>query len=172
MADASPAAPTGRRRPPPAPLALWLCGLLLAFYPVLLSGFDRVSGDRGDARLLNYLLEHSYRWLLRQPPHRDLWGPPFFHPEPNVGAYSDILLSAAPLYWPWRALGLAPEAAFQLCLVALVSLNYLALFLFARRCLGFPPAVAAFGAFLFAFGSPRLVHTVHLQLQAHFWTVL
>src|SRR5690242_4521261 len=86
-------------------LLLWLCGMLLAFYPVLFSGFARVSGDLGDSRLLNYLLEHDYRWLLRQPAHRDLWSPPFFYPEANVGAYSDILLSAGPCYWPWRLLG-------------------------------------------------------------------
>lgn len=154
-----------------APPALWLCGMLLAFYPVLFSGFARVSGDMGDARLLNYLLEHGYRWLLRQTPHRDLWSPPFFYPEANVGAYSDILLSAGPCYWPWRLLGCAPETAFQLCLMALVTLNYLGLYLFAVRCLRFPPGAAAFAAFLFAFASPRLVHMVHLQLHIHFYTV-
>ena len=152
-------------------LLLWLGGMVLAFYPVLFSGFARVSGDMGDARLLNYLLEHGYRWLLRQPPHRDLWSPPFFYPEANVGAYSDILLSAGPGYWPWRLLGCAPETAFQLCLMALVTLNYLSLSLFATRCLRFPPGAAAFAAFLFAFASPRLVHMVHLQLHVHFYTV-
>src|SRR5207249_279573 len=111
-------------------------------------------------------------WLLRRPAHADLWSPPFFHPEPNVGAYSDVLLSAGPLYWPWRLLGLSPETSFQLCLFAAVSLNYLALYLFGRRCLGLPPPAAAFAAFLFAFASPRLSHMVHLQLHLHFYTVL
>jgi hypothetical protein len=154
-----------------APSALWLCGMLLAFYPVLFSGFACVSGDLGDARLLNYLLEHDYRWLLRQPLHLDLWSPPFFYPEANVGAYSDILLSAGPCYWPWRLLGCVPETAFQLCLMALVTLNYFSFYLLATRCLRLPPVSAAFAAFLFAFASPRLVHMVHLQLHIHFYTV-
>ena len=41
--------------------------MMLAFYPVFVSGFGRVPGDFGDARLVNYLLEHSWRWLLREP---------------------------------------------------------------------------------------------------------
>ena len=154
-----------------APAALWLVGMLLAFYPVLFSGFTHVSGDLGDARLLNYLLEHGYRWLLRRPAHHDLWSPPFFYPERNVGAYSDILLSAGPCYWPWRLLGCSPESAFQLCLMMLVTLNYLSFYLLAARCLRLPSLPAAFGAFLFAFASPRLVHMVHLQLHVHFYTV-
>ncbi len=154
-----------------APPALWLAGMLMAFYPVLFSGFARVPGDRGDARLTNYLLEHNYRWLWRHPPHLDLWSPPFFHPEPNVAAYSDVLLAAGPFYWPWRALGLAPEDAFQLCLVLLVSLNYLAFYLLGRRGLGLPPLAAALGAFLFAFASPRATHLGHFQLQVHVYTV-
>jgi hypothetical protein len=154
-----------------APVGLLLCGLLLAFYPVLLSGFSHVSGDLGDARLLNYLLEHGYRWLLRQPLHRDLWSPPFFYPEQNVAAYSDILLSAGPFYWPWRLAGCSPETAYQLCLFTLVTLNYLSFYLLAARCLHLPPLPAALAAFLFAFASPRLVHMVHLQLNVHFYTV-
>src|SRR5262249_28767940 len=142
------------------------------FYPVLFSGFERVPGDPADARLVNYLLEHTWHWLRRDPPHRDLWGPPFFYPEPNVGAYSDVLLSAGPCYWPWRALGLPPETTFHLCFLLLASLNYWSFYLFQTRCLRFPPAAAGLGAFLFAFASPRLVQVSHLQLHAHFYTVL
>src|SRR5438034_10739177 len=101
----------------------WASGLLLAFYPVLLTGFARIPGDHGDGRLINYLLEHGWRWLCREPLHRQLWDLPIFYPTPNTGAYSDILISAGPLYWPWRALGLAPETAFQLWMLAVASLN-------------------------------------------------
>src|SRR5262249_985129 len=89
-------------------------GLLLAFYPVLFTRFPDIPGDHGDARLINYLLEPGWRWVCREPLHRHLWDLPFFHPVANTGAYSDLLISAGPLYWPWRALGVAPETAFQL----------------------------------------------------------
>src|SRR5262245_1355456 len=152
--------------------ALYVVGMLFAFHPVLTSGFTLVPGDLGDARLVNYLLEHTYRWVERQPRHADLWSPPFFYPERNVGAYSDIFLSAGPLYWPWRAAGASPETAFQLCFLLAASLNYLLMYLYARRCLRFPQAVSAFAAFLFAFASPRLVHVVHFQLHLQFYSVL
>ena len=45
------------------PLTAWLIGLLVAFYPMLLSGFALVPGDLGDARLINFVLEHDWRWL-------------------------------------------------------------------------------------------------------------
>jgi len=154
------------------PVGLYLTGMLLTFYAVFFSGFGRISGDRGDARLVNYLLEHGYRWLQRERLHEDIWSPPFFYPKPNVGAYSDILLTVGPFYWPWRALGAAPEIAFQLCFMTLASLNYLTMYLFAARCLRFTLPIAGFGAFLFAFASPRLVHISHLQLHAHFYTIL
>jgi hypothetical protein len=146
--------------------------MLLAFYPVFLSGFAAVPGNRRDARFLNYLLEHGWRWLLRQPPHEDLWSPPFFYPASNVGAHSDILLSVGPLYWPWRAAGIAPEMAFTFCFLAVASLNYLTMYLFAVRCVRLTRPAAAFAAFLFAFASPRLVHVEHFQLHAHFYTLV
>src|SRR4051812_9371309 len=155
-----------------APASLYLTGMLLAFYPVFFSGFARVPGDTGDARLINYLLEHGWRWLLRRPPHEDLWSPPFFYPAPNAGAYSDILLSVGPLYWPWRAAGVAPELAFTFCFLTLVSLNYLTMYLFAARCVRLTSPASAFAAFLFAFASPRLMQISHLQLHAHFYTLL
>jgi hypothetical protein len=155
-----------------APVALWLCGMYFAFYPTLLSGLDLVPGDMGDARLIAWLLEHGYHWLRGDAFHADLWSPPYFYPQTNAGAYSDILLSAGPFYWPWRVLGLDPLTSFELCFFLLVTLNYLTFYLLETRCLRFPPAAAAFGAFLFAFASPRLVHMAHLQLHTHFWTIL
>src|SRR5207244_8637669 len=148
------------------PLGLYLVGMFLAFSTVFFSGFGRVPGDHRDARLINYLLEHSWRWLLRQPHHEDLWSPPFFYPASNVGAYSDILLSVGPLYWPWRAAGIAPEIAFTLCFLTLASLNYLTMVLFAARCVRLTRPASALAAFLFAFASPRLMQISHLQLHA------
>jgi hypothetical protein len=154
------------------PLLAWAAGLLLAFGPVFASGFALVPGDLGDARLIHYLLEHGYRWLIRDPNHLDLWSPAFFYPLTNVAAYSDLLLSAVPFYGCWRLLGVAPDTSFQLCLLTLVTLNFASMYLFLTRCLRLSAAPSALGAFLFAFSSPRLIHIVHLQLHIHFYSVL
>ncbi len=153
-------------------LIAWSGGTLLAFYPVFFSGFAGVPGDLGDARLTHYLLEHGYRWATFDANHRDLWSPPFFYPAPNVAGYSDLFLSAVPFYGCWRLLGLPPDTSFQLCFMALVSLNFASFYLFLTRCLGLSEWPAAVGAFLFAFASPRLIHVVHLQLHVHFYSVL
>src|SRR5947199_50812 len=71
-----------RRLLPPA--AAYLAGLLVAFYPVLFSGFARTPGDLGDARLVNFLLEHDWRWLTGRAGHRDLWSPPVFYPAAHT----------------------------------------------------------------------------------------
>jgi hypothetical protein len=154
------------------PLIAWSAGMLLVFFPVFASGFAGVPGDLGDARLTHYLLEHGYRWLAREGQHRDLWSPVFFFPLPNVAGYSDLLLSAVPFYGCWRLLGIAPDTSFQLCFLALVSLNFASLYLFLTRCFGLSEWPAAAGASLFAFAFPRLVHIVHLQLHVHCYSVL
>src|SRR5262249_61731852 len=139
------------------PVGLYLTGMLLTFYAVFFSGFGRISGDRGDARLVNYLLEHGYRWLQRERHHEDLWSPPFFYPEPNVGAYSDILLTVGPFYWPWRGLGAAPGVRFPLCFMRLASPHYLARFLFAARFFRLSPPIPGVPASPFPPSPPRLL---------------
>jgi hypothetical protein len=144
----------------------------VAFYPLFLSGFARIPGDLGDARLIHYLLEHDYRWLRGDALHRDLWSPPIFYPAANAGAYSDILLSAVPFYACWRVFGVGPDTSFQLFMLTVASLNYWSMYLFLTRCPRLPGPASAAGAFLFAFASPRLVHVCHLQLHVHFYTVV
>jgi hypothetical protein len=164
-------APVQAWRNLPATVGL-VVGLFMACYPMILSAGDAVPGDSGDARLVNYLLEHTYLWLKQEPLHSGLWSLPIFYPEPNTGAYSDVLLGAGPLYWCWRLLGLGPDTAFQLWLIAVIVLNYVCAYMFLRRCLRLGPLAGAFGAFLFAFASPRLAQLCHAQLQAQFWSVL
>src|SRR5918911_1572347 len=93
----------------------------------------RIAADIGDTRLNNYLLEHSYRWLRQAPGHADFWSPPMFYPATGTMAFADVFLSAAPLYWPWRLLGAAPDTAFQLWMLTVGAFNYLAAYLLLRR---------------------------------------
>ena len=157
-----------------APLLLlgWAATLLLAFHPMLFSGFERIPGDLGDARFINYLLEHNWRWLLREPLHRDLWCPPFFYPVTNTAAYSDLLLSAAPFYGCWRALGFPLDTAFCLWLLTVSSLNYLTMYILLARGFRLRSLAAALGALLFTAGNSRVAEILHPQLYVHFYSVV
>ena len=85
-------------------------GVVMAHYPMLVSGMRRVQSDLGDNRFNNYMLEHAYLWLGGAPGHSDFWSPPFFFPARNIAAYSDVFLSVAPIYGAGRKIGLAAVA--------------------------------------------------------------
>ncbi len=154
------------------PAIVGLFGLLMIHHPMLLSGLARIQADGDDVRLINYLLEHSYRWIAGYPAHREYWNIPFFYPAPNVAAYSDTLLSVAPFYWLWRVVGLLPDTAFQLWTLCASIANYLCGYWllksgFHRGTLG-----SSCGAFLFAFAAPRINELIHPQLVPQVYTVV
>jgi hypothetical protein len=148
-------------------------GLLVAFHLTLLSRFRLLQGDVGDPRLNNFILEHGYRWLLSKFTLHSLslWSPPFFFPAENVGAYSEILLGSGPIYWLFRTFGFAADTSLQLWTLSVVILDYVSMAVFLRACFGFRQLGAALGAFLFAFGSPRIAQIAHQQLLPQFFTV-
>jgi hypothetical protein len=154
------------------PLLFAAVGMAMTFYPTLLSAFARIQNDAGDTRHLNYVLEHSYRWVTRAPANRDLWSPPIFYPELNTAAYTELLLGVVPFYLPWRLIGFAPDTAFQLWMLTISALNFAAMYWFLRRCFQFSAVACCFGSFLFAFGSPRINQLNHQFLLPQFFTVL
>jgi hypothetical protein len=147
-------------------------GLVVSCWETLTSGFRLVQGDLGDTRLVNFTLEHSYRWLAGMPLAEDLWSPPIFFPIRNVAFYTDLLLGVAPLYWPWRWLGASPETSYQLWMLSIWSLNFVAAYLLLRRGLRTNNIGAAAGAYLFSFGSSIMVNIVHQQLAPRFFLLL
>jgi hypothetical protein len=154
------------------PIFFYFIGILFAHHPMLFSGLRRVQIDHEDPRFINYLLEHTYQWLRGYPLHGELWSPPFFYPAQEVLAFSDTLFSAGPLYWPWRLAGLPADTSFQLWLMTCVSVNYLAFFLLLSRALRLRVVPSTMGAFLFAFGAPRIVEIGHPQLLTQFFSVI
>ena len=149
-----------------------LVGVLAVHHPMILSGFGRIQTDLGDTRLLNYFLEHGWLWVSRAPRHGRFWDAPFFHPVPNVMAFSDCMLSYGPFYWPFRAAGLAPDTAFGAWMATMTALNYAAGALLFRRGLGFGAPATAAAAGLIAFGSPRVNQLNHPQLLPSFYLLL
>jgi hypothetical protein len=59
-----------------APMLAISIGIIVSAWQTLTSGFRLVQGDLGDTRLVNFTLEHSYRWLAGMPLAEDLWSPP------------------------------------------------------------------------------------------------
>jgi hypothetical protein len=147
-------------------------GVLMAHHPMILTGLRRMQTDPGDTRLNNYFLEHAYRWALGVPLHADFWSPPFYFPARNVAAYSDLLLSVAPIYAAIRALGCPPDTAFQAWMIAISALNYLAAYHLLRRRLRLGAPASCAGAFLFAFGAPRVNQMNHAQLLPQFFSLV
>lgn len=160
---------TALRRIGPALFGVF--GTVMAFHPIILSGFARMEADPGDARHLNYVLEHGFRWVLSRPGHTELWSPPIFFPEKNTAAYSETLLGVLPFYAPWRIVGMQPDTSFQCWTLTISLLNFAACYLLLARFLGLRPLGASLGAFLFSFGSPRVVQSGHHQLIAQFFTI-
>ena len=123
----------------------WALGMLWVWWPQLSSGLASMPDLLRDPRLVNYTLEHGYRWWLGDPLHAAFWQTPLFHPQPNVTAYTDVMIGVGPLYWAWRELGAAADTAFQLWMLACFALNYAAAFGLLRRGLALSTPAATFG---------------------------
>ncbi len=154
------------------PVLLCVLGILVTGYPTLFSGFAEVQGGLGDPLLVNFTLEHSYRWVTGMPLAEDLWSPPIFYPVRDVATYTDLLLGLAPLYWPWRLVGCGPHTAYQCWMLCCWSINFLACYLLLRRGFRSSAFGAAMGAALFAFGSPRMANVMHQQIVVQFFLVV
>lgn len=145
-------------------LAFLSLGLFAAFHSMWLSELRLVPGDRGDTIFFIYLLEHQWQWLVGGASAPGFWDPAVGHPMTGALGHGDIMLTFAPLYWPWRALGASPETAYELWLVAVSSLNFAAMWALLRRWLGADALAAGIGACFFAFSSARLAQIGHIQL--------
>jgi hypothetical protein len=152
------------------PLGLLAAGLAVAFWPMWSSGFGLMQVDPADSRHLNFVLEWGHRWLTTKG--LSLWAPPFFYPEPNVSAFTEVLLGLVPFYSAWRLLGLAPDSAFQAWMVTMGALNFIVGWLLCRKALAMDAGAAAVGAFLLSFGGVRLNQLNHQHLLPHFFTFI
>lgn len=150
--------------------AVTLLAPLLVFREVLLSGFARVPGDVNDGRLNAFFLEHSWGWVSGQPLHRSLWGlPDFFPGGGNALAFSDLMVSFGPFYWPWRALGLPHDTSYQLWCLGVLAASALAGYLFLRLAVGLSPLASALGAWLASCSASRIHQVSHSQLLPLFY---
>ncbi len=144
----------------------WCLGAGVFFRAQLTSGFDRMIGDRGDARLIVLLHEHWVNVLGGHEPWRD---PGFLHPVTNVLGHSDTFLVNQVFYLPLRLVGLDPFLSFQLSLVALSLVGYTAFYVVCRRHLGVPTWIAIPCALTFCFANNLFFKANHPQVYNSYW---
>lgn len=149
-----------------------LLSLIMCHHPMLFSGLRLMQTDEGDTRLINYLLEHGYLWLRLDARHAVFQTPPFFSPQQNVIAYSDILFSFGPLYWAARLLHIRPDTSYQLWLLGVTAINYFLFYAILRKGVGVGAMAAVFGAVLFAASGSHTSTLTHSQLQCQAYVLL
>lgn len=154
------------------PVLFCIAAAFMVHHPMVLTGFDVMQVDPGDTRLNNYLLEHTYRFLTQSPGHESFWDVPFFYPQKNVGAFSDVLLSVSPPYVLFRTAGFEPDTSLQLWMVVLTVLNFVAGYFFLRICFSVQRVPAALGATLFSAACSRVAQLGHQQMMSQVFIVL
>jgi hypothetical protein len=151
----------------PALLAAFALAAITCVYtwPLPAYATSAVAHDRGDPLLVTWILW----WTSHTVPLTSAWwNAPAFYPSSGVLAFSENLLSLAPITAPiLHATGsplLAYNAAFLLSYVCSGLAAYWLAFVLTR-CHG-----ASFvAAIAFAFAPYRLSHTQHLQLLSSYW---
>lgn len=129
-------------------MLMWGIGAAAFFRISLLSGFAVVSGDVGDGRMIVYLHEHLFRWLLGLA---DFASPPFFYPQPNVLGYSDAFLLDLLPYSALRLLGFDPFLSMELFLIALSAVCFWSVYCLLSKYFRIRTYIALTAATLIAF---------------------
>ena len=146
--------------------ALGLAALTCAYtWPLPAYATSAVAHDRGDPLLVTWILWWTSHTI---PLTSAWWSAPAFYPSTGVLAFSENLLSLAPIAAPIVHLTGSPILAYNAAFLLSYVLSGLACYFLAfalTRC----HAAAFVGAVAFAFAPYRLSHTQHLQLLSSYW---
>jgi len=143
-------------------IAVGLLCLWQFHIPQFASNFDTFPGDRGDARLVAYLMEHWYRVFQGLASWRS---PAMFYPVEGAIGYADLVLGYGIVYSALRTVGLGIFEAAEFTIIFFNFLNYLVCFVLLSKVLRFNLFASIAGAAFFAFNSPKLMQMGHSQLQ-------
>jgi len=141
-------------------LAVFAAGFLLVFRGWLFSGFDGAFGDQEDGYLAIALIEHWHHVFTGAVHWTD---PIFFYPQRGTLGYTDAFFLFGLVHGPLRILGADTFTAYMLVMAALATAGFFGFYRLAIRHFGLPPAYAAIGAFLFAFGNVDAVKLIHVH---------
>lgn len=148
-------------------IASGLCflSLLVFFREFLDSGFNLISGNVGDNRLLIAILEH---WRAVCHGKAFFTSPNFYWPEHGVLGYSDSLFLFSPVYIIVRAAGLDSYIAFELTLILLKAVGFFSMLWLLRSFLRISRSIALVGSVLFTLSNLYFIpiSVGHAQLVA------
>ena len=113
-----------------------------------LSGFDFVIGDPGDGRMVVYLHEHLYQWVLGKA---EFNSPPFFYPQTHVLGYTDAFILNMLPYVALRQIGVDPFLSVHLLTVGLSLLAFVSVTLILTQHLQVRLPIALAAAWLITF---------------------
>ena len=156
------------------PLLAYLVLAVVFTWP-LSAHLTRALGGGLDPLLQTWVLAWDAHALLTDP--RTVWHAPIFFPYPETLAYSDHHLLLAVIALPVIVTG-GPVLTYNLLVVTSYALTGWAVYLLASDMLAdardrHMRIVGAFAAgALFAFGTYRITHIVHLQLLQTAWLPL
>jgi hypothetical protein len=134
------------------------CSLVRNF---LLTGFDRIIGDAGDARLDIFLRENLHQFLRGQA---EFLSPPMFFPIPGTLGYSDAYLLDGLIYVPLRIIGLDPFLSFEILCIAISLVGFASANVLLMRFGGVRQPLAALAAAIFVFSNGLYIAMGHPQL--------
>lgn len=129
-------------------LIAWCGGALIFFRFAVLSGFQSIIGDIGDTRQMVFLHEHLFNALTGAVPFTS---PPYLYPYPHALGLADAFVLDLGLYAPLRWLGFDEFLAYQLTVIALSLLCFMAGLVICARYFNLRPALAIAAAVLITF---------------------
>src|SRR5690348_16749403 len=134
-------------------------------WPLAAYAGSAVAHDRGDPLLVTWILWWTSHTI---PLTAAWWNAPAFYPSAGVLAFSENLLSLAPITAPIMHAGGSPLLAYNAAFLLSYVFSGLAAYFLAfvlTRC----HAASLAAAVAFAFAPYRLSHTQHLQLLSSYW---
>ena len=134
-------------------------------WPLVLHPGSTVLHDTGDPLLVTWILWWTSHTV---PLSAAWWNAPAFYPSSGVLAFSENLLSLAPITAPVIWISHAPVAAYNVAFFASYVLSGLAAY-FLAFVVTRSHAGSFVAAIAFAFAPYRLSHTQHLQLLSSYW---
>lgn len=143
-------------------VAIGILGLWQFHIPQFASKFDIFPGDRGDARLVAYIMEHWYHVFQNLSSWRS---PAMFHPVQGTIGYADLILGYGIVYSALRTLGLGIFESAEFTIILFNFLNYVVCFILLNKVLRLNLLASVAGAAFFAYNNAKLVQLGHLQLQ-------
>ena len=142
-------------------VVVWLAAAAVFFRNFLLTGFDKIIGDAGDARLDIFLRENFLQFLRGQA---EFLSPPMFFPVKGTLGYSDAYLLDALIYVPLRVVGIDPFLTFELLCIGLSLVGFVATNILLTRFAGVRQPLAALAATIFVFSNALYISMGHPQL--------